>query len=119
QAAVRMAKTQYMPTVAEFTGQLAQTVASLKAAGAASETQKEHLDKVSGLLKSAAKKLGALETALAKAQEISDAEKKAEAYRDHVVPAMNALRADIDTLETLTPAKLWPVPSYAEMLFKF
>ena len=31
--------------------------------------------------------------------------------------AMDKLRAPIDELEGLTPQELWPVPSYAEMLF--
>jgi len=35
-----------------------------------------------------------------------------------VVVAASDLRADIDALETITPLELWPVPSYADMLFK-
>ncbi len=30
---------------------------------------------------------------------------------------MNDLRKTIDTLEGLTDADLWPVPTYAELLF--
>ena len=30
---------------------------------------------------------------------------------------MDALRETIDTLESLVPKDVWPVPSYAEMLF--
>jgi len=37
---------------------------------------------------------------------------------DKVIPAQTALRGDIDALEMLLPEKLWPVPTYAEMLFK-
>jgi glutamine synthetase len=37
--------------------------------------------------------------------------------RDHVVPAMNALRETGDTLETVVPHSLWPLPTYREMLF--
>jgi glutamine synthetase len=59
-----------------------------------------------------------LEAALKKAQEESDAKEKAEAYHDKVVVAMNDLRSDIDALETIVPTSMWPVPSYAEMLFK-
>ena len=60
-----------------------------------------------------------LETALKKAQGSHEAKARATAYRDKVVPAMNDLRSDIDTLETLLPSSQWPVPSYADMLFKF
>jgi len=31
---------------------------------------------------------------------------------------MSKLRADIDALEMLVPRSLWPVPTYADMLFK-
>ena len=31
---------------------------------------------------------------------------------------MQALRADVDALEAIIPADLWPVPTYAELLFK-
>jgi glutamine synthetase len=37
--------------------------------------------------------------------------------RDKVVPAMTKLRETGDTLETLTPHGLWPLPTYREMLF--
>ena len=46
-----------------------------------------------------------------------DTEKKAEGYRDDVVPAMVALRKVADELETLVAADLWPLPTYAQMLF--
>jgi glutamine synthetase len=31
---------------------------------------------------------------------------------------MQALRADIDALEMIVPKDLWPVPTYADLLFK-
>ena len=33
------------------------------------------------------------------------------------IKAMNELRASVDALEAIVPADLWPMPSYAEMLF--
>ena len=59
-----------------------------------------------------------LEAATAKAQETADTVKKAETYRDKVVPAMQALRTDIDALEMIVPRDMWPVPTYADLLFK-
>jgi glutamine synthetase len=49
---------------------------------------------------------------------VADIAKRAEAFRDKVFVAMSALRKDIDALEGLVSANLWPVPTYAEMLFK-
>ncbi|MEA2069267.1 MAG: glutamine synthetase type III, partial [Verrucomicrobiota bacterium] len=33
------------------------------------------------------------------------------------IAAMNELRVAVDALEALVPADLWPMPTYAEMLF--
>jgi len=38
-------------------------------------------------------------------------------YRDVVFKAMEALRIDGDKLETIIDADLWPLPTYAQMLF--
>ncbi len=115
---IDMVKKLYIPAVIGYTAELAQTVNRLKTAGAIAKVQKELLDKISELLESANKKLHTLETATKKAQGISDAHERAETYRDKVFVAMNDLRSDIDALETMVPASIWPVPTYAEMLFK-
>ncbi len=36
---------------------------------------------------------------------------------DAMLAAMSAMRVSVDALENLVPANLWPLPSYAEMLF--
>ncbi len=118
QAAINMARRLFIPAVIKFTGQLSGAIASLKIASAPVSVQKELLTKVSSLLDSASNNVADLEEVLKKAQAVSEAKKKAEAYRDKVVPAMENLREDIDALEGFVPTELWPVPSYAEMLFK-
>ena len=113
-----MVRRQYIPTVIKFTGELAKTITNLKTASAALSVQKELLTTVSTLLDSASNKVADLEDILKKAQAVHEARKRAETYRDKVVPAMKDLRQDIDTLEGIVPTTLWPVPSYVEMLFK-
>ena len=39
-------------------------------------------------------------------------------FREKVVPAMEALRRPIDRLEMVIDRDLWPVPTYAELLFE-
>ena len=115
-AAITMVKTQYLPSVIEFTGELADIINSLSAAGGSTAVQKKLLTEVSDLLESATKQLATLEKARAKAEALEDTTARAEAYRDNVFTAHVALREDIDALEQLVPDTLWPVPSYAEML---
>ncbi|MBV21742.1 MAG: glutamine synthetase type III [Planctomycetaceae bacterium] len=42
---------------------------------------------------------------------------RAHAYRDRVIPAMDAVRECCDLLERLVSDSLWPLPKYREMLF--
>ena len=37
--------------------------------------------------------------------------------RDNLVPAMARARAAADVLEEVIPDDIWPLPTYAEMLF--
>ena len=115
--AIQMVKNLYIPTVIEYTGELAEIVNSLKTAGASTTVQSELLKKISGLLESATKKVETLESNTHAAHEISSTAKRAEAFRDKVFAAQTALREDIDELEKIVPTRLWPVPSYADMLF--
>ncbi|MCP5004201.1 MAG: glutamine synthetase type III [Planctomycetes bacterium] len=112
-----MVKSLFVPAVMQFTKELAETVERLEAVGGDSSTQKKLLVKVSTLLKSADNNTVKLESVLGKANEISECFKKATSYRDKVFVTMNALRNDIDGLEVIVPRRLWPVPTYADLLY--
>jgi len=116
--AVDMVRKQFIPAATEYATFLAGSVASFKALSVASPAQEDLLKNVGALLASAYGTLGKLEAATAKAQATAETVKRAEAYRDKVIPVMRALRADIDALETIVPRDTWPVPTYADLLFK-
>ena len=59
-----------------------------------------------------------LQAAAVAADNAPDCQSSAFAYKDKVIPLMNALRAVVDKAETMTPAQMWPLPSYGEMTFK-
>ena len=59
-----------------------------------------------------------LSAAATDADEAPDCKQTAFAYKDKVIPLMNSLRAVVDKAETMTPADMWPLPSYGEMTFK-
>jgi len=116
--AIDMVKKQFIPAAAEYATFLAESIASFKAVSVPAPVQEDLLRKAAELMASAYKNLGKLEAATTKAQGIADTVKKAEAYRDKVATAMRNLRTDIDALEMIVPRDMWPVPTYAELLFK-
>jgi glutamine synthetase len=75
------------------------------------------LQKVCDLIDKLDAGIEALEAAVNKSQVISKPNMQARAYRDTVIPAMGNVRQAADALEMLVDADLWPLPSYAEMLF--
>jgi glutamine synthetase len=113
--AVQMVRRQYIPAVMRFMTELG---ASVAATGKHGTVQQTLLAEAGELLASVHKKAGQLESEASKARSIADVEKHATAFRDKVVPALASLRADVDELEAIVPADLWPVPTYSDMLFK-
>jgi glutamine synthetase len=116
--AIDMVKKQFIPAATEYATFLADSIASFKGVSAAAPVQEDLLRRVGALMASAYKNLGKLEAATAKAQATAGTVQKAEAYRDTVITVMQTLRTDIDALEMIVPGDMWPVPNYAELLFK-
>jgi len=92
-------------------------VAAVSGAGVGAETQTKMLKRLCDLIATLESRIEALEQAVGKAAATKGTEKHAESHREDVIPAMAALRLVADELETIVDAELWPLPSYAEMLF--
>ena len=116
--AIDMTRKQFIPAALEYATFLADSLSSFKAVSVGASVQEDLLKKLGALLASSYKNLNKLEAAVTKARGIADCVKQAETYRDKVIPAMQALREDIDGIETLVPADTWPVPTYTDLLFK-
>lgn len=116
--ALDMVKSLYIPATIHYTRELADVVGKLVAVSASADVQRDLLSKVSTHLESAYRNTQKLESEREKAIKITDSLKRSEAFRDKVVATMAVLREDIDMLETIVPRKLWPVPTYADLLFK-
>jgi glutamine synthetase len=117
---VSVAKTEILPAAFKFSKELADTINSVKATGMSVEVsaQSSVLKELSPALSSFASNINSLKKAVEKAgSETSSALKQAEAFYKVVVPAMEALRADADKLETIIPKDLYPFPTYADLLF--
>jgi glutamine synthetase len=115
-----IAKRQILPASIKFAGELAASINKIKSATAKASTAAEEklLVEVSAVVDSFSANIAALEKAVEEAEATSgDALKHAEFYRDVVFTTMAKVRVDADKLETLVDASIWPLPTYADMLF--
>lgn len=114
---LNIAKRQIMPVCVEYSGRLASSMSMIADTGASCGSMQKSLQKVCDLIDELDAGIESLETAVNKAQSTSKPNMQARAYRDVVIPAMESVRQAADILETLVDADMWPLPSYAEMLF--
>lgn len=118
---INMGKRQILPAVLKYVGSLADSLIAVKNAGAGADisVQEGLLKEISGLMASMKQRLANLELVTDEANNLEgdDIFEKGKFYRDFVFTAMQSLRQDIDQLENLVDADLWPVPTYAQMLF--
>ena len=115
---IDMASKQILPAVIGYTKSLADTILAVKGAGAPAAVQTDLLNDVSKLLEEAKAALVTLEEVTDKAAEAGDMAAEARYFHESVVPAMAALRTPIDKLEVLVDKKVWPMPSYSDLLFE-
>lgn len=114
QLCLNIAKRMILPTAYRYQGELAGAAASVQAVGV--KVHLGSLEKVSALVHDMEKAIADLEHALGH-KSGGDVLAHAKHYRDGVLPAMAAVRAVADELETIIADDLWPLPTYQEMLF--
>lgn len=116
----QIGSTMLLPAAITFQGQLASSICTAREACA--ELQ---LTEQQDLLKTVACNIDRMKTALddlaAAHEELEehgeDPERGAAFARDRLLPAMNAVRARADRLETMVDDAIWPLPKYRELLF--
>ena len=113
-----MARREILPAASEYSSSLASAAVTKKTmnpAAAVGYEEKTSL-RISDLTSDMLTKAEELEDELMKAKSRGDTTEEAVYFKDHVLPAMNALRIDGDALETVTSREYWPYPTYGEML---
>ena len=117
---LHMAKKQIIPAVIAYTTELATSISSVKDACPVADTsvQEGMLIEISSLLAEMQKAVVTLEKAQEEAFAILDPKDNAVAYKDEVVPAMDAVRAPADKLEMLVDKDMWPIPTYGDLMFE-
>lgn len=121
QTMLYMVKRQILPAGLKYVQSLASGIATIKGISQVTpvSVQEGILNQVSSILVSLSQNLEDLEAKAKKAQMLhQEAYEQGVYYRDQVFLAMTALRHDVDQLEELMDEEHWPLPTYAEMLFK-
>ena len=113
-----MANRDILPAALTNVGELTDTLLKKKELGLSAKAETELCKKLSSLADSLSEKIAALSETICSAKAYADdAPAEAVYYRDHVVPAMNELRAVADEMEILVAKKYWPFPTYGDILF--
>ncbi|WP_419094331.1 glutamine synthetase III family protein [[Ruminococcus] torques] len=115
---IDMASKQFIPAFIKYTKTLADTVNSVKAAGADASVQLDCLNKVTELMGETKAALDALVKVTDEAAAKEEGAVQANFYHSDVFPAMEALRAPIDKLEMIVDKEAWPMPSYGDLIFE-
>lgn len=114
-----MGRRMILPAVIRYATFLAESAAKVKAVGADASVQENLVKTVSTLNTQLQTRLDALEKAIEGADNVhGSSQAHAEAYRDQVFTAMNSAREIGDRLEALTDESYWPMPTYADLLFR-
>ena len=114
-----MAQKEILPAVIVYATEVATSINAIAAAAddADVSAEKETLIEISALISQTKKALKDLIAIRAKAEAITDTKAQAEAYRDEVKAAMDALRKPVDELELVVDKNAWPIPTYGDLLF--
>jgi glutamine synthetase len=117
QLTASIAKTYILPAAIRYQGEVAHSLAAVKAAGVNNlEEQANLLSDLSKTIAELQKKTAALVHATEHAG-AGDAISHARHSKDVILPAMRAVRELGDKLESVVADDLWPLPTYREMLF--
>ena len=119
-AMINITNKQLIPAFITYTTKLAESINTVSTAcpDADITVQKELLTKSSDLLTQTKVAVTELEAILHEAHQIEDMKESANFFKDNILPAMDALRTPVDEMELHMDKKLWPYPSYGDMLFE-
>ena len=113
-----MAKKQILPAGLAYAAELANAIVAKKTAGLDYTLEKKFADKVSELNSSLSQAIDDLDAKVIGACDKNGIIECARYYRDIIFSSMQSLRALADELEMNVPEKLWPFPTYGDLMFR-
>lgn len=116
---IHMVKREILPSCIEYATELATSINTIKMAAPVNvSVQQELLTDISNSIVEVQENLNKLEKLGDEAESIINNKDQAFFYSEKVMEAMDKLRRPVDKLEMLVPEKKWPMPVYADLLFR-
>ena len=106
-----------LPAVNRYTADLTQAILHKRELVVPCRVEEDLLQKLSALTGSLYDTMAAINEAMDKAPDAEGGIDAARYYREEIVRRMEEARQSIDQMESLTAAKYWPYPTYADILF--
>ncbi len=113
-----MVNRKIIPAVAEYSARLASGIVAKKSAvpGLSCEAEESLVSRLTSYIDQLSEKIGKL-TAVTDESMKLEGSARAHYTRNSIVPAMEEVRKISDELELIVDRKVWPYPTYGEMLF--
>ena len=116
---VEMAKREYIPSVEKYISALAKTAQNKLSVckNISCKIEFELIEKLTALNEESYETVSELSAAISEAIKAGDHKAQAESFCYKVIPIMEKLRESIDSMEKITAAEYWPVPSYGDLTY--
>ena len=115
---IDMAMKDYIPAVNRYIRTLSDVMAAKKTSvGAPCHMEETLIKRLTALTEEAFSETENLKAEAAAAASLADPEASAVAFKERVIPTMEALRHTVDAMEEYTAIDAWPVPTYGELTF--
>ena len=115
---IDIAGKQIIPAVIDYSTQLATSILQIEKTGINASVQRTILNAVNEQLGIAHEAYSRLKDTMQEVGNYNEGREQAEFYYHHVTSKMTALRQPIDELEMLVDKKVWPMPSYGDLMFE-
>ncbi|ACL74943.1 glutamine synthetase III [Ruminiclostridium cellulolyticum] len=117
---LEISKRQLLPACIKFETEIARSINEIKNCGVEVDisANTDLLKETASLVSQFKKEISLLENSLSKAQHsFEDTFEQAMFYRQDVFARMETLRTVVDELECIVASSIWPIPTYADILF--
>lgn len=115
---IDMASRQILPACIRYASSLAAGVKDMLSLDMDAATEKDILNRVQEEISKLKEALDVLEEDHAKAVTVADEKEKAFYYKDVIKKDMSVLRESADRLELMVDKRMWPLPTYGELMFE-